>query len=101
MNAVELKSHPELERRFWFLTLVSMTAAYICFVCAVYDIVKDVVNQRFQGGFHVFGLDSDGVGYVMDKYNQSLVAPQTMQAAEDAKKKIVAGQIKVVDRMTQ
>src|SRR5438128_4362242 len=68
---------------------------------AVYDIVKDVVNHRFQGGFHVFGLDSDGVGYVMDKYNQSLVPPQTMQAAEDAKKKIVAGQIKVVDRMTQ
>src|SRR5437764_5497394 len=68
---------------------------------AVYDIVKDVDTQKFQGGFHVFGLDSDGVGYVMDKYNQSLVAPQTMQAAEDAKKKIVAGQIKVVDRMTQ
>src|SRR5437660_2971525 len=68
---------------------------------AVYDIVKDVVNHRFQGGFHVFGLDSDGVGYVMDKYNQSLVAPQTMQAAEDAKKKIVAGQINVVDRMNQ
>jgi basic membrane protein A len=68
---------------------------------AVYDIVKDVVNHRFQGGFHVFGLDSDGVGYVMDKYNQSLVPAPAMQAAEDAKKKIVAGQIKVVDRMTQ
>src|SRR5438094_3359010 len=68
---------------------------------AVYASGKDVVNHRFQGGFHVFGLDSDGVGYVMDKYNQSLVAPQTMQAAEDAKKKIVAGQIKVVDRMMQ
>src|SRR5881396_3045401 len=68
---------------------------------AVYDIVKDVVNHRFQGGFHVFGLDTEGVGYVVDKYNQSLVAPQTMQAAEDAKKKIVAGQIKVVDRMNQ
>src|SRR5947209_5086890 len=68
---------------------------------AVYDIVKDVVNHRFQGGFHVFGLDTEGVGYVMDKYNQSLVPPQTVQAAEDAKKKIVAGQIKVVDRMTQ
>src|SRR6266542_1576812 len=68
---------------------------------AVYDIVKDVVNHRFQGGFHVFGLDTDGVGYVMDNNNQSLVPPQTMQAAEDAKKKIVAGQIKVVDRMTQ
>src|SRR3989440_3067338 len=68
---------------------------------AVYDIVKDVVNHTFQGGFHVFGLDSDGVGYVMDKYNQSLVAPQTMQAAEDAKKKIVAGENEIVDRMMQ
>jgi basic membrane protein A len=68
---------------------------------AVYDIVKDVVNHNFKGGFHVFGLDTEGVGYVVDNYNQSLVTPQTMQAAEDAKKKIVAGEIKVVDRMTQ
>src|SRR5437879_1494197 len=68
---------------------------------AVYDIVKDVVNHRFQGGFHVFGLDSDGVGYVMDKYNQSLVPAQTMQAAEEAKKKIVAGQNKVGERTKQ
>src|SRR5438046_78122 len=68
---------------------------------AVYDIVKDVVNHRFQGGFHVFGLDSDGVGYVMDNNNQSLVPAPALQAAEEAKKKIVAGQIKVVDRMTQ
>src|SRR5881398_1925114 len=68
---------------------------------AVYDIVKDVVNHRFQGGFHVFGLDTEGVGYVMDKYNQSLLAPQTMQAAEEAKTKIVEKQITVVDRMSQ
>src|SRR5690349_8718843 len=68
---------------------------------AVYDIVKDVVNHQFKGGFHVFGLDTDGVGYVMDNNNQSLVSPQAIQAAEDAKKKIVAGQIKVIDRMTQ
>src|SRR5205809_1175656 len=68
---------------------------------AVYDIVKDVTSHRFQGGFHVFGLDTDGVGYVIDNNNQSLISPQAIQAAEDAKKKIVAGQIKVVDRMMQ
>src|ERR1051326_3838858 len=68
---------------------------------AVYDIVKDVVNHNFKGGFHVFGLDTEGVGYVVDNYNQSLITPQTIQAAEDAKKKIVAGEVKVVDRMTQ
>src|SRR5207237_6811879 len=68
---------------------------------AVYDIVKDVVNHKFQNGFHVFGLDTDGVGYVMDNNNQSLVTPQAIQAAEDEKKKIVGGQIKDVDRMMQ
>jgi len=68
---------------------------------AVYDIVKDVVNGRFQGGFHVFGLDSDGVGYVMDNNNQTIVSPQAIKAAEEAKKKIIGGEIKVVDRMSQ
>src|SRR5207249_4547923 len=68
---------------------------------AVYDIVKDVVNHEFKGGFHVFGLDTEGVGYVIDSKNKDIVTPQMIQAAEDAKKKIVAGQINVVDRMMQ
>jgi len=68
---------------------------------AVYDIVEDVVNHRFKGGFHIFGLDTEGVGYVMDNNNQTLVSPEAIRAAEDAKKKIIGGQIKVVDRMMQ
>ncbi|HYX28712.1 MAG TPA: BMP family ABC transporter substrate-binding protein [Pyrinomonadaceae bacterium] len=68
---------------------------------AVYDIVKDVANHKFDGGFHVFGLDTDGVGYVIDANNQNLLNPQIVQAAEEAKKKIVAGDIRVVDRMMQ
>src|SRR5881394_3039201 len=68
---------------------------------AVYDIVKDVVNHRFQGGFHVFGLDSAGVGYVMDSNNQNLVSPEAIRAAEEAKTKIVEKQITVIDRMSQ
>jgi basic membrane protein A len=68
---------------------------------AVYDIVKDVVDRKFKGGFKVFGLDTDGVGYSMDAHNQNLVTPEALRAAEEAKKKIVSGEIKVVDRMTQ
>ena len=68
---------------------------------AVYDIVKDVVNHNFQGGFHVFGLDTDGVGYVMYSNNQNLVSPEAIRAAEEAKKKIVEKQITVIDRMSQ
>src|SRR6058998_818461 len=68
---------------------------------AVYDVVKLVVEGKFQGGFHVFGLESDGVGYAMDQYNQDLVSPDAIKQAEEAKKKIIAGQIKVTDAMTQ
>jgi len=68
---------------------------------AVYDIVRDVVNGSFKGGFHVFGLESDGVGYVVDEYNRNLVSPEAIAAAEDAKKKIIAGQITVTDAMAQ
>jgi basic membrane protein A and related proteins len=64
---------------------------------AVYDIVNDVVNKRFSPGLHVFGLDKDGVGYAMDDYNKELVAPEAIQEAEAAKKKIIAGEIKVTD----
>ncbi len=66
---------------------------------AVYDIVKLVVERKFQAGFHVFGLESDGVGYVIDQNNKDLVSPDAIQAAEEAKKKIIAGQIKVTDAM--
>ena len=68
---------------------------------AVYDIVKDVVNHNFKGGFHVFGLDSAGVGYVIDQNNKDIVPADAIKEAEDAKQKIVSKQITVVDRMTQ
>ncbi|HEY3103185.1 MAG TPA: BMP family ABC transporter substrate-binding protein [Pyrinomonadaceae bacterium] len=68
---------------------------------AVYDIVKDVVNHKFQGGFHEFGLDSAGVGYVIDENNRNLVSPEALKEAEEAKQKIINKQIKVIDRMFQ
>ena len=68
---------------------------------AVYDIVRDVVNRKFQGGFHVFGLDTEGVGYVIDSNNQDLVSSEVIRAAEEAKKEIIDKQITVIDRMNQ
>src|SRR5687768_2967007 len=68
---------------------------------AVYDIVKNVVEGKFKGGFHVFGLESDGVGYVMDNHNEKLVSPEAIKASEEAKKKIIAKEITVIDRMFQ
>jgi basic membrane protein A len=68
---------------------------------AVYDIIKDVVDKQFQTGFHVYGLDKDGVGYSLDEHNKDLVTPEMLQQAEEAKKKIISGEIKVTDAMTK
>jgi basic membrane protein A len=68
---------------------------------AVYTIVEDVVNKRFKGGFHVYGLDADGVAYALDQYNKALIPQEVIQEAEAAKQKITEGQIKVTDAMAQ
>ncbi len=66
---------------------------------AVYDVVKEVLGGNFKGGFHVFGLDKDGVAYALDDYNKSLISPETLQRVEEARRKIVGGEIKVTDAM--
>ncbi|HEX9424801.1 MAG TPA: BMP family ABC transporter substrate-binding protein [Pyrinomonadaceae bacterium] len=66
---------------------------------AVYAIIQDVVNGQFKAGFHVYGLNEDGVGYAMDENNKDLVTPEMIQQVEEAKKKIINGEIKVVDLM--
>ena len=66
---------------------------------AVYQIVEDVVNKRFKGGLHVFGLESDGVAYALDQHNKDLIPPDVIQRAEAAKQQIIAGQIQVTDAM--
>ncbi len=66
---------------------------------AVYAIVEDVVNKKFQAGFHVYGLDKDGVGYSMDQFNRDLITPEMIKSVEEARKKIIAGEIKVTDAM--
>lgn len=66
---------------------------------AVYDVVKEVLNDNFQGGFHVFGLDKDGVAYAMDEFNKPLIPTDVIQKVEQSKKEIVDGKIKVTDAM--
>ncbi len=68
---------------------------------AVYDVVKEVRENKFQGGFHSFGLEKDGVAYSIDKFNKDLISAETIQKVEEAKKEIVAGKIKVTDAMAK
>ena len=68
---------------------------------AVYDVVAEVLDGKFQGGFHVFGLDKDGVAYAMDENNKSLIPEEVISKVEASKAKIINGEIKVTDAMTQ
>jgi len=68
---------------------------------AVYDVVKEVLNGKFEGGFHAFGLDKDGVAYAMDENNKALIPPDVITKVEAAKQEIVNGQIKVTDAMAK
>lgn len=68
---------------------------------AVYDVVKEVLSGQFKGGFHVFGLDKDGVAYAMDDFNRPLIPQEVINKAEEAKLKIASGEIKVTDAMAK
>jgi len=68
---------------------------------AVYDVVKEVLSGKFAGGFHVFGLEKEGVAYSMDQYNENLIPPDVLKRVDEAKAKIVGGEIKVTDAMAK
>lgn len=68
---------------------------------AVYDVVKEVLEGKFQGGFHSFGLEKDGVAYAVDENNKGIIPDDVILKVEEAKKKIVAGEIKVTDAMAK
>src|SRR5262245_48552607 len=66
---------------------------------AVYQIVRERVEGRFKGGVHVYGLENDGVGYAIDKYNRALIPQPVIAEVEAAKGRIIRGEIKVTDAM--
>ncbi len=66
---------------------------------AVYEVIREVLNGSFRGGFHVFGLDKNGVAYALDDFNKSLIPPDVIQKVEEARTKIGTGEIKVTDAM--
>ncbi len=66
---------------------------------AVYDVVKEILEGKFRGGFHVFGLDKDGVAYAVDDFNRALIPADVIKKVEDARTRIGTGEIKVTDAM--
>jgi len=71
---------------------------------SVYLAIKSVVEGTFKGGVEVFGLDRSvkigdnvyyGVYYALDKYNENLITSEVKAKVEEAKDKIISGEIVV------
>ena len=67
---------------------------------AVHDAMADVNGGTFTPRITGMGLKEDGVGYAVDENNEKLITPEMKAAAEEAKAKIISGEIKVHDYMS-
>ncbi|MCL5034243.1 MAG: BMP family ABC transporter substrate-binding protein [Bacteroidetes bacterium] len=63
---------------------------------AVYDIIKEWKEGKFDGGTpRVFGLRDNGVDFVYDNNNKPLIPEKVYQRVEQLRKDIIDGKIKV------
>jgi basic membrane protein A and related proteins len=62
---------------------------------AVFDAIRRVKENRFQGGIYEYGLAEGGVGYVYDANNEKLIPADVRARLESLKQDIIAGRIKV------
>ena len=67
---------------------------------AVYESMMDAMNGEFTPGVQVLGLAEEGVGYAVDENNEDLITDEMRAAVEDAKAKIISGEIEVHDYTT-
>jgi basic membrane protein A len=64
---------------------------------AVYNVFKAGADGTFRPGIRVLGLAENGIGYAMDANNKPLVTDDMLAAVEDARARIVSGEIEVHD----
>ncbi|MEM7300029.1 MAG: BMP family ABC transporter substrate-binding protein [Pseudomonadota bacterium] len=60
---------------------------------AVYDVFKN----EFKAGIQVMDLANEGVGYALDEHNEKLITADMKAKVDEARAKIIAGDIKVHD----
>jgi basic membrane protein A len=68
---------------------------------AVHDAFQSAEDGTFEPGVHNLGLAENGVGYALDEYNRELITPEMESQLEDAKAKIIAGEITVEPYSTE
>ena len=64
---------------------------------AVYSAFKDAMEGDLEAGVQNLGLAEDGVGYALDEHNRELITPEMEARLEEAKQKIISGELEVTD----
>ncbi|SEQ62670.1 nucleoside-binding protein [Faunimonas pinastri] len=64
---------------------------------AIYSANMDMKDGKWTGGAKVLGLKENGVGYTSDQYNKDVLTADMKSKADEAKAKIISGEIKVHD----
>jgi basic membrane protein A len=62
---------------------------------AVHDAFQSAHDDSFEPGMRNLGLAENGVGYALDENNRELITPEIEAQLEDAKAKIIAGELPV------
>ena len=62
---------------------------------AVFDLTKQVQENKFEGKIYEYGLKEDGVGTTDFKYTKDKIGEENIKKLEDIKKKIEDGEIQV------
>jgi basic membrane protein A len=61
----------------------------------VYDQIQRVKSGTFQGGIYTYGLETGGVGYVLDARNEPLIPDSVQARLKEIEAEIIAGRIRV------
>ncbi len=64
---------------------------------AVERAMQQAQSGTWQAGHYVLGLPEGGVDYAMDEHNAALISDEMRQKLEDARAKIISGEIVVAD----
>jgi len=64
---------------------------------AVYDAFTTAMEDTWEPGVASLGLAEDGVGYALDEHNRELIGAEMESQLEDAKARIIDGELEVSD----
>ena len=66
----------------------------------VYKTIEDLMNGKWEPGYHQVGLAEGGVGYVLEGSNIE-VPDEFVQKVEDMKAKVISGELEVPDTLEE